>query len=142
MSTGLSFNELADGSGEEFNASQETPFPVAGLSVTIANIGTVGTITNPVPILHPASSATASINDSDTVQTLIASRNARKGFYIWNNSTEILYVKFGAAATVDDWTIRLDPDTFYEAPMLAYTGIVTGIWANDALGNAKVTEVY
>ena len=141
MGTTLEFYDEDDGIGRQ--VTKDHPLPVVGLSVTIANIGTVDSITEPVPILHPASSAVTQVNDSASNVTLIASRNARKGFYIWNNSTEILYVKFGATATVDDWSVRLDPDAFYEAPTLCYTGIVDGIWANNTLtGVAQITEVY
>lgn len=100
-------------------------------------------VTNvPSTLSSPAISSVTSVDDSASNQTLVVARAARKGLYIWNNSTEILYIKFGATATTSSWTIRLGAGDYYEAPSPCYTGIVDGIWANNASGSAKITEVY
>lgn len=73
------------------------------------------------------------------LQTLLAANTARKAATIYCDAATTLYVKLGAAATADDWTVKLLQDDYYELPG-GYTGIVTGISAA-AVGQARVTEL-
>ena len=83
-------------------------------------------------------SATSSVASSATSVTLKAANAARRELVVFNDSSAILYVKYGATASSTDFTHRLEPyDTLIEN---VYTGIVDGIWAS-ATGNARVTEV-
>lgn len=104
---------------------------------------------NPMPVtgslsIDPTTSATgtqSSVNDSASSVTLLALNASRKGFIIFNDSTEILYVKFGATATTSDFAAKLQPGDYYEPPAgFAYTGRIDGIWANNASGAARITE--
>jgi hypothetical protein len=80
-----------------------------------------------------------SVGDSASSVTLLASNSARKGFKIFNDSTAILYVKYGATASTSSFTVRLTPYGIHEG--VGYTGRIDGIWASDAGGNARITEL-
>jgi hypothetical protein len=62
---------------------------------------------------------------------------------IVNDSTAVLYVKFGATASATDYTAKLNPGAYYEFPRgkdgSIYTGVVHGIWAS-ATGAARLTQ--
>ena len=80
----------------------------------------------------------SSVNSSATSVTLKAANTARIGLSVYNDSTQILYLKCGATASASDFTVEMGPEDYWEAPY-GYTGIVDGIWAS-ANGAAKVTE--
>lgn len=71
--------------------------------------------------------------------TLLAANAARLGATIYNDSTKILYVKFGATASATSYATQLGNGGYLEVPF-GYTGIIDGIWAS-ANGNARVTEL-
>lgn len=80
-----------------------------------------------------------SVNDSNTNQTLLSSNSNRLGYSVYNDSTEILYLKNGTTATSTDFTISIAPKGYWECPF-HYTGRVDGIWAANASGAAKISE--
>ena len=89
-----------------------------------------------------ASTATlANVAGSASSVTIAAANTDRKGLVIVNDSTAILYLKFGATASATSFTYKLNGGETYEAsgPAL-YTGRVDGIWAS-ATGAARVTEL-
>jgi len=85
----------------------------------------------------------ANVGDSATSVTVLAANVARKGAIIVNDSAAILYLKFGATASTSSFTYKLDTMETLEIPggAVVYTGIIDGIWASDAGGNARVTEL-
>lgn len=83
----------------------------------------------------------ANVADSASSVTLQASNASRIGWACFNDSTEILYIKFGATASTTSFTVRVAAGGYYEMPRPVYTGIIDGIWANDASGSARVTEL-
>jgi hypothetical protein len=90
-----------------------------------------------------ASSATAtvtSVADAATSATLLAANAARLGATIFNDSTVDLYVKLGTTASATSFTVKLTPGAYYEVPY-RYTGRIDGIWASDASGSARITEL-
>lgn len=89
-----------------------------------------------------ASTATlANVSASTSSVTLQASNSARKGFTIHNDSSSVLYVKFGSTASSTSYTVKLVSDAYYELPTTSvYTGIITGIWVS-ATGSARCTEL-
>lgn len=88
-----------------------------------------------------ASSATLSnIASSATNVTLFAANANRRMAAIFNDSTAILYAKFGATATASSYTIKMAAGAYYEFPFPMYVGIVDGIWAS-ANGAARCTEI-
>lgn len=88
---------------------------------------------------HPATGALANVAGSAASVTLLAANVARLGATIFNDSTAILYVKFGTTASLTSFTVRMISNAYYEVPF-RYTGRIDGIWAS-ATGNARVTEL-
>lgn len=140
------------------NLAQYTPasgrLPVDGSGVTQPVSGTVTvTATNldirdltsasdSVSAVVPVatSGGPANVSSSATNVTLLASNSSRKGFSIMNDSTEILYVKFGATASATSFHVKMQPGTYYESNAgYNYTGIIDGIWAS-ANGAARMGE--
>lgn len=129
------------------------------------NIGTVSTITNVVHVDDNAStisvddgggtltvdgsvttnatkSSTATLSNvasSATSVTLLSANSNRLGATVYNDSTQILYLKFGTTASTSSYTVKMVADAYYEIPF-NYTGRIDGIWAS-ANGSARITEL-
>jgi hypothetical protein len=74
---------------------------------------------------------------SDTL--LIAAGAGPNGRMIFNDSTAILYLRFGAGASASNHTTQIAPGGFYQAPNdNNYAGQINGAWAS-ATGNARIT---
>jgi hypothetical protein len=86
------------------------------------------------------SGSPGNVASSASSVTLLAANAARKSFFIFNDSTATLYVKFGATASAISFTVKLGPGGYYECPMPVYTGVVDGVWSS-ANGAARVTEL-
>ena len=84
-------------------------------------------------------SVTSTASSASNV-TLLADRRGRIGFTVYNDSTQVLYLKYGATATTSSYTVQVIAGGFFEDPF-GYSGRVDGIWAS-ANGNARVTEVF
>lgn len=97
--------------------------------------------TTPVPTSQaaPGAATVAQVASSITSVTLLAANTARRGFVLFNDSTAILSIKFGATASATSKTVNLGAGQTYEAGPNTYTGRVDGIWAA-VNGNAYVTE--
>lgn len=102
------------------------------------DIGDVDVTSVPLPTLAATSTVT-SVNDAATSATLLSSNASRKGFRMYNDSTVACYVKFGTTATSTDYTVLLLPGAFLEENH--YSGRVDGIWASDASGAMRITEL-
>lgn len=93
-----------------------------------------------VSVRQISSTATLSnVSGSATSVTVLAANSARVGATVYNDSTAICYLKFGATASTTSFTVKLAADTYYEVPG-GYTGVIDGIWAS-ATGSARVTEL-
>jgi hypothetical protein len=91
-------------------------------------------------ITQKAGTATLSnVSGSASSVTVLAANTSRLGATVYNDSTAILYLKFGATASTTSFTAKLNADDYYEVPY-GYTGILDGIWAS-ATGSARVTEI-
>lgn len=96
-------------------------------------------------VAQKAATATLSnVAGSATSVTLLAANSGRIGATITNDSSAVLYVKFGTTASTTSYTVVLAgaaaaPFSYYEVPA-GYTGRMDGIWAS-ATGNARVTEI-
>lgn len=103
-----------------------------------ANAGVnIGTVELPTSTASTCVSVAASVS----VVTLLASNSGRAGAIVVNNGTTTLYLRLGAGASLTLWSVPIEPGGTYEMPRRYYTGIITGIWAAGATGDAKVTEV-
>lgn len=84
----------------------------------------------------------ANVNDSASSVTLQAANTARLGWSCFNDSDQILYIKFGATASATSFTVKVAAGGYYEMPTApVYTGVIDGIWAADSTGAARVTEL-
>lgn len=105
------------------------------LAVTIAsNQSEIPAVESPA-----ASSSVTSVASSATNVTLLAANSSRKFATFFNDSTQVLYLKFGATASSSSYTVQIPGGGYYEIPY-RYTGIIDGIWAS-ANGNARITEL-
>lgn len=82
-----------------------------------------------------------SVNDTDSNVELLAQNDGRSAAMIFNDSTVALYVAFGATASLTAFTVKIAPDGYYEFPQPIYTGQINGIWASNASGAARITEI-
>lgn len=81
-----------------------------------------------------------SVADAATDATILALNTSRLGASIYNDSTEILYLLMSnATSSSTNFSVKLQPDGYFEIPA-GYTGVIKGIWANNASGSARVTE--
>lgn len=85
------------------------------------------------------SASVTSVNDTASSTTLLSSNSSRRGFRLQNDSTQTAYVKYGTTATTSDYTVQLLPGAYLEEEN--YTGRVDCIWAADASGAMKITEL-
>lgn len=93
-----------------------------------------------VNVVQADLSTLANVASSATSVTLQAANPKRRGWLVFNDSTAILYVKFGATASATSYVVQIAAGGYYEMPNPIYTGVIDGIWAS-ANGNARVTEL-
>lgn len=124
------------GDGVEVKAQYVVPIG-GGAGGSGATDGTPGTGTT---------TSVASVTTAGGV-TLKAANTARYGLTIANDDANELYILLGAgtvSATV--YTQKLagysgsGSTPYYEVPY-GFTGIVTGLWAGDGSGSARITEI-
>lgn len=88
-----------------------------------------------------ADAATLSNVASSATNVTVAASNAnRRGLMLHNDSTAILYLKFGATASTTSFSVKIAADSYYEMSMPVYQGQIDGIWAS-ANGAARITEL-
>jgi len=119
-------------------ATKPVGAPPGGVGTTLTNIR--GTFSN-----QPIAAGTgtlSNVSDSATNVTVLAANSARLGCVIFNDSSAILYLKFGTTASTTSFTVKLLANDTYEmgGPHL-YSGIIDGIWASAPGGAARVTEL-
>lgn len=110
---------------------------VDGLEALLAHL-TDGT--QQVLFTPPSAAAVTQVSSSASSVTLKAANANRRGLSIMNDSTAVLYVKFGATASTSSYTVKLLAGDYFELPIPYYRGVVDGIWAS-ANGSALITEL-
>lgn len=115
--------------------------PTLASVTTVTTVSAVTSITNTVTTkeTRSATATSANVASSATNVTLLAANANRLGATIYNDSTQVLYVKLGTTASASSFTLQMAAGTYYEVPF-AYTGNIDGIWAS-ANGAARVTEM-
>lgn len=81
---------------------------------------------------------TASVASSGSSTALFTANGQDNGRTVYNDSTAVLYLKFGATASTTDYTVQIAAGGYFEFPDPPYVGEVDGIWAS-ANGNARLT---
>lgn len=148
LSDGKKFIEALTKAASEISDSAErmgVVFAGGGLSdVTVKN-----TASNPVPVTGSLSfsagsigtATTSNVADSASSVSLLASNSSRLGFIIFNDSASVLYVKLGTTASTSSFTYKVNAYGTINETSFPYTGAIDGIWASDAGGNARITEL-
>ena len=85
-----------------------------------------------------SSSAVTSVSSDVVSQTLKAANPSRKSLYVVNESTSTLFIKYGANAATNDYTIKLSSGDI--AIIDDWSGIIDGVW-DVANGSARITEL-
>lgn len=85
------------------------------------------------------SATTANVASSATNVTLFAANAGARARAVYNDSSAVLYLKFGATASATSYTVQLAAGAYYAFSAPCYTGQVDGIWAS-ANGAARTTE--
>lgn len=107
------------------------------------NDGDVSTANRfPVKGSTSATATLTNVNDTASSTTVLASNANRLGATFFNDSTSLLYLKFGATASTTSFTTQIQPGGYFELPGPAiYTGVIDGIWSADASGAVRITEL-
>jgi len=85
------------------------------------------------------STITKIIGTDQNVMLLDESFN-RQMVTIYNNSAFSMFIKFGAVATADSFTLVINSGDYFEFQSPCYTGRVDAFW--DGIdGNAMITEI-
>lgn len=97
----------------------------------------LGLVTVAAPSESPG--VTSNVASSATSVNLVPANSARKGLTIFNDSTQILRIKYGATASSTDFTVAIAAGGVFNMPTPIYGGQIDGIWAA-ANGFARITE--
>lgn len=81
----------------------------------------------------------ANVASSASSTTVFAANGGARGRAVYNDSTAVLYLKFGATASATSYTVQMAPGDYFEFPVPVYGGVVDGIWAA-ANGAARTSE--
>jgi hypothetical protein len=71
---------------------------------------------------------------------LLEANQARKSFYLFNDSTVPAYVKFGLSASFVDYSFQVPSLAFYESHTPCPLVKITAVWTA-VTGSMKTTEV-
>lgn len=89
-------------------------------------------------VIRPNTATLANVASSASNVTLF-SASVANGRTVYNDSTAVLYLKYGATASTSSYTVQIASQGYYEFPQPCYNGQVDGIWAS-ANGNARLTS--
>jgi hypothetical protein len=83
---------------------------------------------------------TASVSSSASSTTVLSANTAAVGRAVFNDSSAVLYLKYGTTASTSSYTVQIAAGGYFEFPQPLYRGRVDGIWAS-ANGAARTTEL-
>lgn len=90
-------------------------------------------------VQRPTSATLANVSSSASSVTVFAANGQTVGRTVFNDSTAVLYLKFGTTASTSSYTVQIAAGGYYEFPQPTFAGRVDGIWAS-ANGAARVTS--
>jgi hypothetical protein len=90
-------------------------------------------------VTKPSTATEANVASSATSVQLFAAASDDNMRTIFNDSSAVLYVKFGTTASTSSFTTQIAAGGYYELPQPLYTGRVDGIWAS-ANGSARLSN--
>lgn len=127
------------GTSRPVSYASGTGVPVSGLG-TFQVLGThqaAGTtLTKEIRSTAPSTSFVAGTIGN---VILLAANPARLGAAIYLEGGSTLYLKFGSNAGTLDYTLQMQPSSYYEVPF-NYMGTISGIWQFTG-GTARVSEI-
>jgi hypothetical protein len=134
--------ELVDSGGvNKASISAGGALKVDNSAVTQPVSGTFWQTSQPVTSPTSTTGTITSIAGAVASTQLLASNAARKGMYVFNDSTAVLYLAFAGSASTTAYTVQIPSNGFFEMPVTpVYTGAMYGIWSS-ATGNARITEM-
>jgi inorganic triphosphatase YgiF len=88
-----------------------------------------------------ATATLTNVVDSNVSAQLLAANTARKGVIIENDSSAIMYVKYGTTASTTSFTVKIAANARWEMSRPIYLGRIDAVWASDSTGSARVTEL-
>jgi hypothetical protein len=92
-----------------------------------------------VTVQRPTVATLANVASSGTSGQIFAAVGTVVGRTVYNDSTAVLYLKFGTTASTTSYTVQIAAGGYYEFPSPTFAGRVDGIWAS-ANGFARVTS--
>ena len=92
------------------------------------------------PAAKAGTATLSNVSSSASNGTLFATNADRIGVLVFNDSTAVLYLKYGATASSSSYSIKMEAGSYWEMPQPIFTGQIDGIWAS-ANGAARVTEL-
>lgn len=122
-----------------------TPVPVSGTVTATGPVTDTQLRASAVPVqAAPRAATTATLTNTassaSNVANLVALNTNRLGLTIFNDSSAILFLKYGTTASATSFTYEIPALAQWEMPVdPTYTGRIDGIWAS-ANGNARITE--
>lgn len=85
----------------------------------------------------------ATVNDTSSSTTLLASNALRKGWRIKNTSSAVLHIAYGGTASATNCIESLAQNAFAgDAGIGIYTGDITGVWASDPGDGVAVVTAW
>jgi len=135
-------NTTLPGTGDVISTDDISGVKVQRVKVQYGSDGSATDVALGTPLPASPRSATgtgSNVSGSLSSVNLLASNTARLGFTIYNDSTAVLYVKFGTTASSTDFLVRIAAGGYFEGPF-GHTGRVDGIWAS-ATGTARIVEL-
>jgi hypothetical protein len=73
-------------------------------------------------------------------QNIWAVNPNRNGGILYNDSTNVLYVKYGATASATSWTVQMGPGAYWEMPPPVWLGVLD-VFSTGATGSLQSTEL-
>ena len=101
--------------------SPETPSGDSVCDDTLDAVKTVG--------VRSGTATPANVAASVSSVTLMASNASRLAGTIFNDSTDTLYVNFGATASTTAFVVKMSAGQYYEIPQPCYSGVINGLWS-------------
>lgn len=88
---------------------------------------------------RPTTASVSSVNSSASSVTIFSAASSTSARVVYNDSTAVLYLKFGTTASSTDYTVQIPSQGTYTFPQPTFAGRVDGIWAS-ANGAARITS--
>jgi hypothetical protein len=112
-------------------------FDVASLPALPAGTNEIGSIAMPTS----ETATVTSVASSATNVKLLDANPDRKGLVVFNDSTQVLRIKYGVTASATSFTIKLAAGDVWTMPLApVFIGQIDGIWES-ANGNARISEL-